>query len=270
MFTTHKTIPPQRGCKNLIHLNMKNSKYVTVELLRTILVCLPNLEVLNNALMIEALVDSAKNTENPGQSLTFLTGGFTFSNDWTTSAIQNLGKINELDIIMVNNSEQFWARLLSQLEDMTQLTVTCIPESHHALINILKSNGGSLEYLSVLDSFKGYNISDITKACLRLVALKVQLSDFPIPYDTIVDTPISLTSLRKVNIQLAGLHTCSKATLLSILKSPRLDEIYRLEVDAMFNEVVYNYLAWCEKPNSTKIKKIVLARCNNITEALFV
>ena len=59
---------PQRGCQKLIHLNMKNCKYVTVELLRTILVCLPNLEVLNNALMIEALVDLAKNTENPGQS----------------------------------------------------------------------------------------------------------------------------------------------------------------------------------------------------------
>ena len=66
---------------------MKNCKYVTVELLKTILVCLPNLEVLNNALMIEALVDLAKNTGNTGQSLIFLNGGLTFNTDWTKTSI---------------------------------------------------------------------------------------------------------------------------------------------------------------------------------------
>ena len=260
----------RRGCRNLTHLNMKDCAYVTVKLLRAILEGLPNLEVLNHALMIDALVDSAKSTNNLVQSLTFITGGFTFDSHWTTSPIQNLDKISELDIIMVNNSEQFWARLLSQLKNVKQLTVTCLSEADHALIKILRCSRGSLEHLSVLGDFKGYTINDITKACPKLVELKIRLSDHPIPSETIVDKPASLISLRKLNIQIADIQTCSRETLLSLLKSHQLKELYLLEVEAMSNEVVFQYLAWCKKNNSTKIWKIVIDRCNNITEAPFV
>ena len=51
---------PQRGCPKLLYLNMRSSEFVTLELLKKILLCLPKLPYLDHALLVEML---AKLTE---------------------------------------------------------------------------------------------------------------------------------------------------------------------------------------------------------------
>ena len=277
---------PSSGCTKLAYLNLAKNSFVTVELLKKIILCLPKLRYLKHALLMKTLTELTEEEmdEDTGRCLRY------FHSEWlcdcccTTMyydafsrapALTRLGNITEVDIIVIKGSEHFLRDILMQLKKIKRLTLHRLSESHKFLLPVLESNGGCLEYLHLHDLSGGLNLSDVIRTCPRLIQLTVHCNAEKESHKPKIETskldPV-LTCLRKFNLQFTDEHICSKATLVSLLKSPCLETIYLSNVAAMSNDVIYNYLSFIYGgyKRSTKLKKIVLDSCPNITEEPFV
>ena len=81
-----------------------------------------------------------------------------------------------------------------------------------------------------------------------------------------------LNFLRRFELQFMDKQLCNEATLVSLLKSPCLEEIFINDVEAMSNEVMFNHLSFQREGylRSSKVRKIFLISCPNITDEPFV
>ena len=274
---------PSSGCPDLIYLNLKKSKFVTVGLLKKIILRLPKLQYLKNALLMKTLAEltEKKMDVDTGRCLRYLYSDCRSQEKYfdvlTRSPVfTRLSNITEVDIVVKEESEIFLRDLLMQLKTVKRLTLSKMSNLQKFLLPALESHGESLEYLHLYYLSGDFNLGDITRICPRLEELTVHCN--PDNESDMSNTQTSnddhvLTCLRKVELLNMDKQICSQATLVSLLKSPCLEEIYCDSVEAMSNDVMFSYLLFlCEGSyvRFSIIKQIVLNCCPNITEEPFV
>ena len=274
---------PLIGCPELVHLDLAYNSFVTVELLKKIILRLPMLRYLKHGLLMKTL------TELTEKEIDVDTGRCLrcFYSDWSsnikmyynalsrTPMLTRFDNITEVDIVVTEESVYFWKEILMQLKMIKRLTVYRVWEFQEFLLTFLESNGGCLEYLDLCNLSGGLDLSDIMRTCPRLVELSVSgdsdtQSQQPKTKTSKVD-PV-LTCLRKCQLYSTNEYICSKGTLVSLLKSPCLEEISLSNVHAMSNDVMFNFLSVLRAGylRSSKLKTIHLNNCSNITEKPFV
>ena len=275
-----------RGCPELAYLNLAENSFVTVELLKKILLRLPKLQYLKHALLLKTLTELTESEmdEDTGRCLKYLYSGWSFdcySNETYYDALlkapmlHRLGNITQVDIEVIDESEHFLKAILMQLKKIKVLTLHSFSKSREFLLPVLEANGGCLEHLHLHDLSGGLNLSDVMRTCPGLVELTMYCSTnngSQIPkVETSTLDPV-LTCLRKCDLHFTDKHICSKATLASLLMSPYLEEILLSNVESMSNNVMFYFLL-CLRDGyvqSSKVKKITLDCCPNITEEPFV
>ena len=274
---------PLRGCPELVHLDLSDNAYVTVELLKKIILRLPKLRYLKHGLLMKTL------TELTEKEMDVDTGRCLrcFYSDWSsnikmhfdtlsrTPMLTRFDNITEVDIFVTEESVYFWKEILMQLKKIKRLTVYRVWEFQEYLLPVLESNGEYLEYLHLCHLSGGLDLSDIMRTCPGLVELSVSgdsdtQSQQPKTKTSKVD-PV-LTCLRKFQLYSTNEYICSKGTLVSLLKSPCLEEIYLSKVEAMSNDAMFNFLSVLRAGyvGPSKLKTIYLDECPNITEEPFV
>ena len=277
---------PLRGCPNLVHLDIRDNTFVTVELLKKIILRLPKLRYLKHALLMKTLVELTEKeiSVDMGRCLRC------FFSDWSSYWRDNemsydallrepvftrFGNITEVDIVVKDKSEHFWKEILMQLKKIQRLTLYNVWKSQEFLLPVLESNGGCLEYLSLEYLTGDLDLSDIMRTCPGLVELHVSCASDTQSHQPKAKTSKSdpvLTCLRKLDLILTDEYICSKATLVSLLKSPCLEEIYLFNVEAMSDDAMFNFLSvlCAGYRRSSKLKTIFFECCPNITEEPFV
>ena len=277
---------PLRGCPELVHLDLTHNVYVTVELLKKILLRLPKLQYLKHALLMRTL------TELTEKEMAVDTGRCLrcFYSDWSgrwsynemyydallrTTLITRFGNITEVDVVVTEQTVHFWKDILMRLKKIQRLTLCSVWESQEFLLPVLKSNGGCLKYLQLDDLSGDLNLSDIIRTCPELVELRVSCASDTQSHQPKIKTskidPV-LTCLRNFELHFTDEYICSKGTLVSLLKSPCLEEVDLTNVHAMSDDVMFNFLSvLCPGyRRSSKLKTIYLKSCPNITEEPFV
>ena len=273
---------PLRGCPELVHLNLAHHPLVTVELLKKIILRLPKLQYLKHALLMRTLTEITEKEMDvdTGRSLRC------FYSDWAsewsnikmlsrTPMLTRFGNITEVDIVVTKESEHFWKEILMQLKKIQRLTLHRVWDSQVFLLPVLESNRGCLQYLSLLDLSGNLDLSDIVRTCPRLEFLNVHCASDTQSHKPKINTSESdpvLTCLRKLELHLTDAYRCSKTTLVSLLKSPCLEEVNFSKVEAMSNDVMFNFLSVLHAGyvRPSKLKTIYLHKCPNITEEPFV
>ena len=277
---------PLRGCPELVHLNLARHSFVTVELLEKILLRLPKLQYLKHALLMRTLTGLIENeiNEDTGRCLRYLYSSWPCGcckNQMYFAALSRapvftqLENITEVDIVVKAESEHFLMDLLMKLKKIKRLTLHSMWEPYKFLFPALKSNGRCLEYLHLDDLTGDLDLDDIMRTCPRLVELHVQCVPYTLHHQPKINTSASdpvLTCLRKLNIELADEYICSKGYLVSLLKSPCLEEIFLSSVDAMSDDAMFKFLSYLRAgyKRSSKLKTIYLRNCLDITEEPFV
>ena len=279
---------PQRGCPKLASLNLLESGYITVELLKKIVLRLPKLRCLKHELLVRSLAELTEEEmdDETGRCLTYvysiwlcgLYRGEKYYVALTRAPMfTRLSNITEIDIVVREESEHLLKDVLMRFKTVKRLTLSEISNFYKFLLPALECNVEScLEYLCLYDLSGDFRLSDVITACPRLEELSVHCDP-----DNKSDMPKIQTSngdrihtcLRKVELEFMDEQLCSQATLVSLLKSPRLAEISLSNVEAMSNNAIFNYLSfqhYCAYVRSSKVKKISLKCCLNITEEPFV
>ena len=277
---------PSRGCPELVYLNLRKSKFVTVGLLKKIVLRLPKLQCLKSALLMKTLAEltEKKMDGDTGRCFRYL------HIDWgcgcccqekyydalsRTPMFTRLSNITEVDIVVREESEHFLKEILMQLKTVKRLTLSRLSNFHKFVLPALESNGSCLEYLYFYVLSGDFNVVDVMMTCPRLVELTVHcnsqiesnMSDIQTSNDH------RLTCLRKLKLLFMDEQLCSQATLVSLLKSPCLEELHIANVDAVSNDVIFSYLSFLREGShvrSAKLKQIVLDSCPNITEKPFI
>ena len=277
---------PLAGCPELVHLNLIFNSFVTVELLKKIILRLPKLQYLKHALLMKTLTELTEKEINKdtGRCLRC------FYSDWSSDQSNNkmcfaalsrapvftrFGNITEVDIVVTEESQHFWKDTLMQLKKIQRLTLYSVYETQKYFLPVLESNGGCLEYLNLEYLYGDFDLSDIMRACPRLVELRVACMTYTQSHQPKLKTSqvdCVLTCLRKFELHVIDEYVCSKGTLVSLLKSPCLEEINLTRVDAMSNDVMFNFLSvrCAGYVRSSKLQIIHLDGCPNITEEPFV
>ena len=273
---------PLRGCPELVHLDLSDNAYVTVELLKKIILRLPKLRYLKHDLLMKTL------TELTEKEMDVDTGRCLrcFYSDWLsnikmhfdassrTPILTKFDNITEVDIFVTEESVYFWKEILMQLKKIKRLTIYRVWEFQEYLLPVLESNGKHLEYLDLCEA-RGLDLSDIMRTCPGLVELSVSGDSDTQSHQHKTKTskvdPVP-TCLRKFQLYSTNEYVCSKGTLVSLLKSPCLKEIYLFKVEAMSDDVMFNFLSvlCAGHVRSSKLKTIYLDECPNITEEPFV
>ena len=277
---------PLRGCRQLVHLNLIHNSFVTVELLKKIILRLPKLQYLKHALLMKTLTELTEKEMDvdKGRCLRcFYTDSSSacYGDELYYDALSRapmltrFGNITEVDIVVREESEHFLKDILMQLKKIQRLTLYSVRESQEYLLPVLESNGGCLEYLNLPDLSGDLDLSNIIRTCPRLLELRVQCAPDIKGHIPKIETskldPVP-TCLRTFELHLIDKYICSKATLVSLLKSPCLEEIYLSNVDAMSDDAMFNFLSVFRAGyvRSSKLKTIYLTGCSNITEEPFV
>ena len=275
---------PRRGCPELVYLDLTENSFVTVGLLKKIILRLPKLRYLKHALLMKTLLELTEQEMDTGRCLKCLYSDW--SSDWSnietyydvlsrTPLMTRFGNITEVDVVVTEELIHFWKVILMQLKKINRLTVYRVWEFQEYLLPVLESNGGCLEYLDLYYLSGDLDLSNIVRTCPGLVELRVSCapgiqSHQPKTKTSRID--LVLNCLRKIELILTDEYICSKGTLVSLLKSPCLEEIYLSNVDAMSDDVMYNFLSALRVGylRSSKLKSIYLNNCQNITEEPFV
>ena len=277
---------PLRGCPELVHLNLGRHSFVTVELLKRILLRLPKLQFLKHALLVKTLTELTEKEMNDdtGRCLKYLYSGRPCAccfNQMYYDALSRapvftrLGNITEVDIVVIEESEHLLKNILMQLKKIKRLTLYGMWESHEFLLPVLESNGRCLEYLNLEDLSGDLDLSDIMRTCPGLVELRVECAPYTLHHQPKIKTSESdpvLNCLKKLNIQFADEFICNKATMVSLLKSPCLEKIFLSNVDAISDDAMFNVLSVFRAGymRFSNLKSIYLNSCPNITEEPFV
>ena len=277
---------PKRGCPELVHLDLARSNFVTVELLKKIILRLPKLRYLKHALMMKTLTELTEKEVDvdTGRCLRYVYsewGSRCWSKEIDYDALSRapmltkLHNITELDIDVTEESEQFWKDILMQLKKIQRLTLYSMWEFQEFLLPVLESNGGCLKCLNLQHLSEDLDLSDIMRTCPGLVDLRVSCASYTQSHQAKIETlklDSEFTCLKKFELHLTDEYVCSKGTLVSLLKSPCLEEIYLSNVDAMSDDVMFNFLSvlCAGHVRSSKLKIIHLYNCPNITEEPFV
>ena len=156
------------------------------------------------------------------------------------------GNLTEVNIVLKEKSEHFWKDVLMQLKKIQQLTLYSVCESQKYLLPVLESTGGCLKYLHLYDLSGDLDLSNIMRTCPGLVELSVSGDSDTQWHKPKIKTSESdpvLTCLRKFKLHLTDEYICSKGTLVSLLKSPCLEDIYLSNVDAMSDDAMFNFLS---------------------------
>ena len=277
---------PLRGCPDLVHLNLAYNSFVTVELLKKIILRLPKLQYLKHGLLMKTLTELTEKEMDvdTGRCLRCL------YSDWSSDCGNNelyydalsraplmtsVRNLTEIDIVVTEESEHFWKEILKQLKKLKLLTLCSVWKSQEFLLPVLKSNGGCLEYLHLYNLSGALDLSDIMRTCPGLVELRVSGASDTQSYKPKIKTskvdPV-LTCLRKLELYSTDEYICSKGTLVSLLKSPCLEKIDLTNVHAMSDDVMFNFLpVLCAGyRRSSKLNTFYLNSCQNITEEPFV
>ena len=272
----------QRGCPKLVYLNINNNVLVNIELLKKIILYLPRLQYLKHSLLMKTLeglteqemgvetarclryIQNSKLIDEPIDYTLFLRG----------PVLPRLCNITEVDILVTEQSDHYIKELLMPLKKIKIMSLDGMSQSREHLLPVLESNGGCLEHLRLHDVSGNLNLNDIIRTCPRLEKLIMQCSSVDESARLKIETSEVdhvLTCLRKVYLQCSD-SLCSEATLLSVLKSSSLEEIFLLNIDAVSDAVIFNYLSYlcgCYV-RSSKVKKFFSYSCQSITEAPFV
>ena len=277
---------PLIGCPGLVHLDLAYNSFVTVELLKKIILRLPKLRYLKHGLLMKTLTELTEKEIDVDTGRCLRCFYSDWSSDWSnietyydvlsrTPMLTRFDNIAEVDIIVTEESVHFWKEILMQLKMIKRLTVYRVWEFQEFLLPVLESNGGCLEYLDLCNLSGGLDLSDIMRTCPGLVELSVSGdSDTKghVPKTKTSKVDLVLTCLRKFQLYSTNEYICSKGTLVSLLKSPCLEEISLSNVDAMSNDVIFIFLSvlCAGYRRSSKLKTIHLNSCQNITEKPFV
>ena len=275
---------PKRGCPELVHLNLARNSFVTVELLKKIILRLPKLRYLKHALLMKTLTTLTEKEMDVDTGRCLRCFYSDSSSDWSNinmyfdallrePMLTRFVNITEVEVVVKEKSEHFWKEILMQLKKIQRLTL--YSESQEFLLPVLKSNGGCLEYLHLYNLSGALDLSDIMRTCPGLVELRVSCAPDTQSHKPKIKTskvdPV-LTCLRKIELDSTDEYICSKGTLVSLLKSPCLEEICLSDVDAMSDDVMFNFLSVIRAGyvRSSKLKTIYLNNCQNFTEKPFV
>ena len=273
---------PHWNLTELVFLNLLEGQITDAEFLKKIIIAFPKLQCLKHEMLTAALVDltSVEMDMNTARCLEHLQEdvGFYYNENMLPKlpkapVFERLCNITVVDIQVGEHSEPVLTDLLCPLKKLKALTVDGLSTFHEIFVNVLESIGEHLEFLKLFNVSGNLNVRDIMLRCPILLELVVDCPRRQIDDEYRVEKSnkqLVFHCLKMLKLQYVDKQVCNEETLISLLLSPRLQEIILKNVEVMSNEVMSNVMSaeGCS-PLST-VNRFFLYGCESISAAPFV
>ena len=269
------------GCPELMVLKIWGIPGVEVLLLKKLILGLHKLRCLAHGLLINALV-KLTDTDMGADTLRSMAALYAANTSMkdilsTSPAFQRLGNITKvvLDSIQCENTQSIISNALISLKRLKIIVLVGIKNPSKKVLPALEEIGHRLECLLLYKTSGHLNIYDIMRTCPILEEFGLSYTS----HDTDSHGHLSensrqlpvLYNLKTLCLGILSKDMCSVPTLIALLASPRLEDVYLQDIEAMCDDVILNVLSfdgWSCAPLSRVVRFILFS--DVISEVPFV
>ena len=258
------------GCPELMVLRIWGIPGVKVMLLKKLILGLPKLRCLAHGLLINALVEltDADMGTDTVRSMAALYGSNTSIKyiHLTAPVFQRLDNITKvvLDRMQYENTQSIVSHVLISLKKLKIIVLIGIRNPSKNVLPALEQMGHRLECLLLHKTSGNLNIHDVVRTCpaLQEFALSYKSHDTD-SHGNLSENPRQLPVLYNLKTLCLGSlrkDMCSVDTLNALLASPRLEDVYLQDIEAMCDDVILNLLSfdgWSCAPLSRVVRFIL-------------
>ena len=291
---------PLGGCKELAYLNLCQVKEVDVMLLKKIILALPKLNCLRHELVVNALGDLTEEEMgvDTGRSLNSLYVTIVYERSATrycrnrlqvlarSPIFKRFNNITTLDVELRQQESGSLSDVLRSLQ-LRRVTLRGVPTGHklpHLLsLSLLQSISADVQCLTFTDLSGDMSLIDIMRSFKHLVKLKLIhihrtfekdstkncSSTHHEPVETLSKLHV-LNFLDEMLLHCLDENVCSADMLVALLRSPNINLINLLSVEAMTDDVMFNALSSPGGAALSTLTQLFVMECPLITAAPFV
>ena len=271
----------QKGCHELVFLNLFGTDAITVEFLKKIIFCMPKLQILRHELMVAMLAEVTDHElgMNSGRCLEHLEIQEMRYNILHNAPIFALEcNLTEVDIQIRLDTSNPVLDLLMPFKKLKSISLCGMVDSREGFISVLKSKGHLLEILDLQYVDKTITLCDIIRTCPKINKFTLIYLEPEEPSDFETDHAYQqglqnywsvLPFLREIVLENVSDDMCSSETLISLLLCPNLEKINFTSVQTMSDDVMFKVLS-SSRASLSKVKSFTLHSCPAITAASFV